>query len=370
MDQKISNLEIAEEHDDTADNEKEVTKSRSCSSNRSLLLLGSGSVFAAIVVGVIIYVLPMFNNDDDGGDYVIPLLKPPVEESAPTSLQDASSRRRLRFDLYPPIDHRRLALDATDVKSRFFSTSATNVYDILDDIDDRINEFNRRGVFSCINDVAAVPYSFEAFGNDLTFYASCAENLADDPATPKFIQWGYKNSTTFNIYMRGGATIIAGELMLSNDVNRTVTDVMLYYSVGVSSDLTQSHGVATVRARPREKYIEMAVAGVGIGYCGAQLRADENRVYIKGSARSGPTCDSTDDVCVLASDVTVTSTCTAAQKDFSLTAIGRQAISGTSVDASDYPGGASNQVIFSSDGMNDHTDFGPTEPAVAFYQPS
>ena len=62
----------------------------------------------------------------------------------------------------------------------------------------------------------------------------------------------------------------------------------------------------------------MAVAGVGIGYCGAQLRADENRVYIKGSARPGPTCDSTDDVCVLASDVTVTSTCTAAQKDFSL----------------------------------------------------
>ena len=119
-------------------------------------LLGSGSVFAAIVVGVIIYVLPMFNTDDDGGDYVLPLLKPPVEESAPTSLQDASSRRRLRFDLYPPIDHRRLALDATDVKSRFFSTSATNVYDILDDIDDRINEFNRRGVFSCINDVAAV----------------------------------------------------------------------------------------------------------------------------------------------------------------------------------------------------------------------
>ena len=163
---------------------------------------------------------------------------------------------------------------------------------------------------------------------------------------------------------------MAGEIMLSNDANSTVTDVKVYYSVGVNSDLTQSHGVAQLHARPREKYIEMTVAGVGIGYCGAQMRADQDLVYIKGSSRSGPTCDSTDDVCVLASDVTANSTCTSDQKAFSLSPLGRLAINGTSVDASDYPGGASNQVSFSSDGMNDDTNFGPSEPAVAFYQPS
>ena len=243
------------------------------------------------------------------------------------------------------------------------------MYEILDDIDDRINSINRRGVFSCVNE-NAVPYSFEAFGHSLTLYASCAENLADGSGDTKFIQFGYKNSTTFNIYMRGGRTIIAGEILLSNDANSTVTDVKLYYSVGVNSNLTQSHGVAQLHARPREKYIEMTVAGVGVGYCGAQMRAGQDRVYIKGSARPGPTCDSTDDVCVLASDVAVSSTCTSDQKAFSLTPLGRLAISGTSEDASDYPGGASNQVSFSSDGLNDDTNFGPTEPAVAFYQPS
>ena len=68
--------------------------------------------------------------------------------------------------------------------------------------------------------------------------------------------------------------------MLSNDVNRTVTDVMLYYSVGVSSDLTQSHGVATVRARPRENILKWLLPELGL-ILRRSTRADENRVYSK-----------------------------------------------------------------------------------------
>ena len=116
---KFARVEIAGENDETADSEKEATKSQSwLLRNRPRLLLGFGFVFAAIVAGVIIFLLSKSN--DDGGDYVLPLMKPPVEESAPNSLQDTSSRRKLRSNLYPPIDHRRLALDATDVKNRFF----------------------------------------------------------------------------------------------------------------------------------------------------------------------------------------------------------------------------------------------------------
>ena len=100
------------------------------------------------------------------------------------------------------------------------------------------------------------------------------------------------------------------------------------------------------------------------------MRADENCIYIKGSTPVSNICTSVDDVCVLASDITTTTTCTDEQKTFSLTPLGMVAIPGTNWNASTYPGSGSNQVRLTADGLNDDTNFGPTAPVVAFYTPS
>ena len=236
-------------------------KTRKCSYIASI---GVSVVIIGIVVGLVIGLLTTQNGGSSNSGVTLPLIKPPVDVSVPTALADSSSRRRLFTDIswWKDSKHHLMALDTNEIKSRFFTRSPTNIYDILKTIDERIDGINRRmAQFTCIN-VESTPYSFYAFGANLTFYASCAEEL--DRSTSKFVQWGFKNTTSFYIYIRSGVTIMAGEIVTSpvnaSRPNITTEEVSLYYSVGVNSDLSQSHGVVHVHAKPESKTIEMTLA--------------------------------------------------------------------------------------------------------------
>jgi hypothetical protein len=103
----------------------------------------------------------------------------------------------------------------------------------------------------------------------------------------------------------------------------------------------------------------MSVAGIGFGFCGAQLRSDGTNVYATGSEDMGATCQPVSSSCVLASDLATAGTCTSLMT-FTHPALGREAGMGaTTFAASLYP----SPPNLTLDGtMNDDLHFGPTAP--------
>ncbi len=141
-------------------------------------------------------------------------------------------------------------------------------------------------------------------------------------------------------------------------LNSTVEEVNLWYSVGVVNR-GGSHGVAQIRALPLQKKFEMVAAGVGIGYCGAHVLAHETNIYVKASSDTGSSCSVTDEICVQASDISITASCTSQEKAFSLMPIGRLAVG--NLPASNYP--INPQVNLTMSGADD-AFFGPESPVV------
>jgi hypothetical protein len=124
-----------------------------------------------------------------------------------------------------------------------------------------------------------------------------------------------------------------------------------------------SYGVMELHTEPVKRELVLSVAGIGFGYCGAQLKSDGMRVFGRGSLDMGMTCPATSDLCVLASDITTPSACSGDITDFGWPALGRKATMGTiqAFGASMYPGGADNQIEL--DGTaTDSLDLGPSAP--------
>jgi hypothetical protein len=118
-----------------------------------------------------------------------------------------------------------------------------------------------------------------------------------------------------------------------------------------------SYGTIELRANPVTASFEMTVAGVGFGYCGAQLVSDGTNVFFTGSTDMGSTCNATDTLCAAANAGTPSATCTPAEESFSLTPMGRTASSGPATvatpgdsgvqdfAASAYPGGDKDTIV-------------------------
>jgi hypothetical protein len=274
---------------------------------------------------------------------------------------------------------------ASDIKSRFFEMGPTSIYSILGAIDDRIRGIEMQTAAhrpACL-DQEPVAFSITPFGQALTFYAQCYQQIgSSSPGDPGFVQFGQKDGVTY-YYSAVGAGWTAATLTPTGDGGADQL-VRAWSSVGVLNAATCgdktafddcSYGVIQLVADPSAHGFEMAVAGVGFGYCGAQLRSDGVSVYQIGSADMASTCGDPVTVCVSASDATTPATCEGAVATFALTPLGRTSsvgphAGGPGVDAgpdaawaaSAYPGGAGDSVKL--DGASDDAvHFGPTSPS-------
>jgi hypothetical protein len=291
------------------------------------------------------------SSSSSSGD-ALPLVEPPVRAATPAGLRGssaASARTGARL----------LEINASEVRARFFSEGPSNMFAILDSIDGRIEGINLRiDQFPClVNGTTSVNFTLDGWGDTPPlFTVQCVERLNNI----SFVLFGRTGNTTY-LYERSTETMAAATVL--RDGNGTTVRVEAWFSVGLTN-LNGSHAVMHVLALPTADppVFEMAVAGNGVGFCGAQLRSDNRNVYLIGSADGGATCAATDTSCTSALNVSSTLTnCSSSVTTMTLTPLGRQSYlgpEGTTLGASDYPGGSDNQIVLRADG-NDTTLFGP-----------
>jgi len=291
-----------------------------------------------------------------GSSADLPLIEPPVHAAAPSGLNGGRSAHHAALDA---------TLSASDFRDRFFNPMGgpTDVFRILQGVDDRLTEVNTAGDSPCL---AAAPttYALAPFGQSLTFAAQCYR--AFGTTTPaSFMQFGATADATY-LYVTGGATRVAARVAGTTDA--PVVDV--WYGVGYTNASCGSDGtfdgcsyaVTQIHAEPAAHTFEMSVAGIGVGYCGAQLSSDGTALYGIGSPDMGATCNTPATLCVDATDLTTPSTCDAIST-LTIPALGRDAGAGAHVfGASQYPAMPNIRL----DGTaTDSLGFGPAETPTA-----
>jgi len=251
-------------------------------------------------------------------------------------------------------------LNPQDIVDRFFNSMGgpTNLFDILQAVDDRIESINSRwSQFSGCMSNTPTAYSLDTtFASSPTFYAQCSETWSSGNG---FDQWSQVGDTTY-LYVRGGDGIVAAQVV-GNGTFGNVKQVTVWFSVGIINR-NGSHAVAMVYAEPSTPIFEMSVAGVNVGFCGVQMKSDGNVLNVTGS-EDYTSCAPTDTSCTLASSLTTAATCNAFVDSFSLPAMGREAYVVGIYGASGYPGGSKNTVVLANTGT-DATFFGPSVPTV------
>jgi hypothetical protein len=400
-----------------------------------------------------------------------PLVTPPVRAAAPAAFGGAALMKspvmaehaRVQLFASPPEGDAAAmmggpsGLSAADVNSRFFTNGPTDIYQLLGAIDDRINGVNmglQNSAHPCLSQTP-VAYSITPFGETVTLYAQCFENVGSlSPDDPGFVQFGQKDGVTY-YYSAVGAgwtaailtPIVAsagadagladagangadsdaadpgtdastetpedagtttgssgdanapntsGDANAANQGDATVPNAVNAPNVPVAyrvhawsgvgylnamcGNMTGyddcSYGVIELSADPTGHTFEMAVAGIGFGYCGAELKSDGTSVFGTGSTDMGTTCNTTATLCISASDLASPSTCDASLTTFSLPALGRLSSmgpnaagpgnprdSGAEWAPSAYPGGGANRITV--DGTSsDSLHFGPIVPTM------
>lgn len=83
------------------------------------------------------------------------------------------------------------------------------------------------------------------------------------------------------------------------DVN--FADVNIYYSVGgaMSAGQTGSRGLVHIESKPKSNFLQVAAAGIGLGFCGVQFVSNSDKIMVKGSMDGpGGACLTTNQTCV------------------------------------------------------------------------
>ena len=320
----------------------------------------------------------------------LPLLTPPVRAATPPALGGTGVNKTLsdvailrsRTEQQPAttVQRKLFALDSADLKSRFFAAGPTSIFRILEDVDGRIEEINRgsRHDAPCLTQ-EPVPYQLTPFGQRLTFYAQCFRSFAGVTTDGSFFQFGLKDGVAY-LYAATGAEHVAARI---TPVGDTASDGGVFSSgkysvdawIGVGYNNATScspmagfdrcsYGVIELHTDESRLGLELTVAGVGFGYCGAQLKSDGSHVFAIGSSDMGESCLTTSTLCVAASDVTTPEVCNPQLTKFSAPALGRLAVSGSSglMGPSLYPGKADNQIVLNGS-ASDSLGFGPSVPS-------
>jgi hypothetical protein len=300
------------------------------------------------------------DGDDDGdgsGFRAIPLIAPPVREATPAGFD--GGRARL---LGAP------GFTAQAFRDRFFMGGPTDVQGLLTSVDDRIAEVNTMAMAmapACA-DLEPVEYELTPWGQSEPFYAQCYRMTGTPTAVdPAFMQFGQKDGFDY-LYVAGGAARLAARVRAIEGTDGF--DVMLWYGVGYDNGETCgdppafdgcSYGVTQLHADSSAGLFEIAVAGIGVGFCGIRLTSDQVAIYGEGSSDMGETCNEPATMCVDAVDLETPSSCEPAPV-LELPAIGRLAASGSHESgASTYPE-VPNILLDGTTGDSLH--FGPEAP--------
>lgn len=308
---------------------------------------------------------------------MLPLITPPVRAATPAGLNG-----NLKTQSPVGIAGKLLALDSGDLRSRFFSAGPTNIFRILEDVDALISDINRtRADAPCLAQ-EPIAYDLKPFGQTQTFYASCYRFDMPGPvqSSSTLLQFGKKDGAVY-LYLASGVahvaariTPAAGSTLTADDAGTPTGGYRVDAWIGVGYNNAAecgmrtgfdgcSYGVIELHTDESRGRFEMSVAGLGFGYCGAQLSSDGTSVYAVGSPDMGETCLATTELCVAASDVSSPAVCSAELKQFSAAPLGRTKTAGTTqtFGASEYPGSTANQITLNGT-ETDSLHFGPLKP--------
>jgi hypothetical protein len=358
------------------------------------------AVAGSIAVSIIV-VHGCGKSSSSGGGANIPYITPIVKSAAPSGF--GGSNATSDFLKYTgtskgqgPIHTR--TLSSSDINSRFFQPSPTDIYTILANIDGLIQSVNN-GTGSCYTQTP-VSFTVTPFGETVTMYAQCSYSQpAQYVGDPGFGQFGINNNLIYFYSATGLERIAAIITPLDASGNpiavttETITVPGASPNPGASPQIgisplpssyqaevwiglgyaqpqsptgawdSGSYGGMHLIANSVKKTFELTVAGSGFGYCGAQLRSDGTNVFITASADMSTTCGATDTACVLASDGITAATCGTSATTFSLVPMGRaggatQTTTGQTYGASQYPGGSSDVIVLNGT-TTDSLRFGP-----------
>jgi len=296
------------------------------------------------------------------GSADLPMISPPVRAATPAGLQAPAARRLAAAGA--AVD---AALPPSELHDRFFSGSGpTDLMTLLGEIDQRLAGANAAaGAAGCL-DQAPVAYTITPAGHPVELVAQCYQRftgaMAGDPA---FLQFGQRDGKT-SLYVAVGAARLAA--IVSPIAGSTEHAVDAWYGVGYTNATgcgstgtfdDCSYALAELHADPSSKAFEMAVAGIGVGFCGVQFASDGTALWAAGSGDMGATCNARATACVSAADLATPATCT---PSYALPALGRRAGAGAhAFGASAYP--AAPNVTLDGTGT-DSLHFGPEAPTA------
>ena len=301
-----------------------------------------------------------------------------MRAATPSAFGGTGARAALRG--VSGVQSKRFALDSADLKSRFFSAGPTSIFKILGDVDALIEDINRsarKNEAACLTQ-EPVAYDLTPWGQTLTFYAQCYRSLVGSPASSSFFQFGQKDGFVY-LYVATGAQHVAarirpvGEVAPDGGIVPGKYSVDAWIGVGYNNATSCgpmtgfdscSYGVIELHSDESRLGLELSVAGIGFGYCGARLKSDGNHVFAIGSPDMGESCVVASTLCVAASDVTTPEVCDPQLSMFGTPALGRQAASGSNgaLGPSQYPGKTDNQIVLNGT-PTDSLGFGPSAPA-------
>jgi hypothetical protein len=288
----------------------------------------------------------------------LPLISPPVRAATPAGLRAAAARR---------IDAGADAmLRASELRERFFSGSGpTDLMTILGSIDQRLVEVNGDDRHAECLDQPPVAYTIAPAGHDVELVAQCYRRFSGAmPGDAAFLQFGERDGKT-SLYVAVGAARLAAIISPIDGSTDHVVDA--WYGVGYTNASgcgstgtfdDCSYAITELHANPATRTFEMAVAGIGVGFCGVQFASDGTVLSGVGSTDMGSTCNPAATLCVSADDLDTPATCGA--PSYALPALGRRAGAGAHVfGASGYP----DEPNITLDGTtSDSLYFGPLDP--------
>jgi hypothetical protein len=295
---------------------------------------------------------------DSGTAAELPLISPPVRAATPSGLQGSSARA------FAPLDAP--VLRASDLRERFFSGSGpTDVMRILGEIDLRLAEVNSADRHPACLDLPPVPYTITPAGHNVELVAQCYRRFSPSMSDVAFLQFGVVDGKT-SLYIAVGAARLAA--LISPIAGTTDHVVDAWYGVGYNNVTSCgstgtfddcSYALTELHANPATKALEMAVAGVGVGFCGVQFASDGTELHGVGSTDMGSSCNDRATFCSSATDLDMPSTC-ASPAPYLMPAIGRRAGAGAhEFGVSRYPE-APNITLDGT--MTDSLYFGPQAP--------
>lgn len=297
----------------------------------------------------------------------LPMISPPVRAATPAGLQAPAARRLAAAAGAAAAAAVDAALPPSELHDRFFSgTGPTDLMTLLAQIDQRLAEVNGADHHPACLDQAPVSYTITPAGQPVELAAQCYRQFSGKGGGgPAFLQFGVSGGET-SLYVAVGAARLAARITpVAGSTEHTVdawygvgyTNATGCGSTGTFDDC--SYGLAELHADPSSKAFEMAVAGIGVGFCGVQFASDGTVLWAVGSGDMGSTCNARATACVSAADLATAATCT---PSYALPALGRRAGAGAhEFGASMYPD-APNVMLDGTDADSLH--FGPEAPTT------